>query len=249
LLLALACAHWAIGLAATPAALASIPPDEAVERGREAMNRSWFGSDYPWYDPDTDDLRPVKLPSEPQTPKSSFSFNPGIFGIGSIFQLLAWLLVLVIVALIAWLLIKAYASRDRAAQSAEGEDSDRDARTEIDRVEALPFKINRNTTDLLAEARRNYEAGNYAEAIIYLFSHELVLLDRNQLIRLTKGKTNRQYLREILPLPAIRRILAETMVAFEDVFFGNHGLDRERFEACWFKLDEFNRLVQQGARA
>ena len=35
--------------------------------------------------------------------------------------------------------------------------------------------------------------------MIYLFSHQLVQLDRHQIIRLAKGKTNRQYLREVGP--------------------------------------------------
>jgi hypothetical protein len=36
------------------------------------------------------------------------------------------------------------------------------------------------------------------------------------------------------------------MVAFEDVFFGNHPLDRNRFESCWTRLDEFEALAAQG---
>jgi hypothetical protein len=36
------------------------------------------------------------------------------------------------------------------------------------------------------------------------------------------------------------------MVAFEDVFFGKHGLDRERFESCWRRVDEFRRGLQGG---
>ena len=53
--------------------------------------------------------------------------------------------------------------------------------------------------DLLAEARRHYQAGNYGAAIVYLFSFQLVQLDQRQIIRLAKGKTNRQYLREVGP--------------------------------------------------
>ncbi len=33
------------------------------------------------------------------------------------------------------------------------------------------------------------------------------------------------------------------MLAFEDVFFGHYQLTRERFEACWHRLDEFHQLV------
>jgi hypothetical protein len=69
-------------------------------------------------------------------------------------------------------------------------------------------------------------------------------MDKNQVIRLTRGKTNRQYLREIARRPPLRALVEQTMVAFEDVFFGNHPLDRSRFESCWQQLDSFDRLVK-----
>ena len=59
--------------------------------------------------------------------------------------------------------------------------------------------------DLLAEARRHYQAGNYGAAIVYLFSFQLVQLDRRQIIQLAKGKTNRQYLREVGPRDPLRK--------------------------------------------
>ena len=30
----------------------------------------------------------------------------------------------------------------------------------------------------------------------------------------------------------------------EDVFFGHHPLEKDRFESCWSQLDEFHRIVQ-----
>jgi hypothetical protein len=97
--------------------------------------------------------------------------------------------------------------------------------------------------DLLAEARRHYEAGNYGAAIVYLFSFQLVQLDRRQIIRLARGKTNRQYLREVGPRISLRKLVEQTMVAFEDVFFGNRQLRRDRFESCWARLEEFETLA------
>jgi hypothetical protein len=35
------------------------------------------------------------------------------------------------------------------------------------------------------------------------------------------------------------------MVAFEDVFFGGHSLDRERFEECWRQAKE---LLERASR-
>jgi hypothetical protein len=116
--------------------------------------------------------------------------------------------------------------------------------TEADRIESLPFHIARPQTNLLAEARRHYLAGDYGEAMIYLFSYKLVQLDKSHFIRLARGKTNRQYLGELRRSLPLWRILYSAMVAFEDVFFGHHPLSRERFEACWNRLDEFHQLIQ-----
>ena len=113
-------------------------------------------------------------------------------------------------------------------------------------VESLPFPVAAANSDLLAEARRHYQAGNYGAAIIYLFSFQLLQLDKRQIIRLTKGKTNRQYLREVGSRAVLLKLLEQTMVAFEDVFFGNRQLPRERFESCWTRLDEFETLAAQG---
>ena len=116
-----------------------------------------------------------------------------------------------------------------------------------DRVEKLPFRVQRPRADLLGEARRSYQAGDYAEAIVYLFSYQLVYLDKHDLVHLARGKTNRQYLREMGRGPGIVPVVEQTMLAFEDVFFGGHGLDRSRFELCWNGLEQFQRDVQQAA--
>ncbi|MEK6236617.1 MAG: DUF4129 domain-containing protein, partial [Planctomycetales bacterium] len=118
-----------------------------------------------------------------------------------------------------------------------------------ERVEALPVRVSRDVDDLLAEAKRHYENGNFREAIVYLYSHQLVTLDKHHVIRLAKGKTNRQYAREILRggQQGLSDLLEGTLVAFEDVFFGNHAIDRERFESCWTRLPEFDRLLREEA--
>jgi hypothetical protein len=116
--------------------------------------------------------------------------------------------------------------------------------TDAQRIENLPFKVRSPTGDFLSEARRFYNEGNYGEAIIYLFSYQLIQLDKNQWIRLSKGKTNRQYLREVRGKQDLRGLVHTTMVAFEDFFFGQHPIDKSRFDACWEKLDQFHELVK-----
>ena len=111
----------------------------------------------------------------------------------------------------------------------------------------MPPTAVRRKSNLLEEARRHYRDGDYGEAIIYLFSYQLVQLDKHQLIRLAKGKTNRQYVRELGPRVELGYLLTTTMQAFEDVFFGNHSIDRVRFESCWLRLEEFESLAGKAA--
>jgi hypothetical protein len=125
----------------------------------------------------------------------------------------------------------------------EGDEDDR--RHEADSIQQLPFQVKPPHADLLSEARRYYQLQDYRQAIVYLFSYQLVQLDRHQHIRLAKGKTNRQYLHELCAVPSLRQLLSDTMLVFEDVFFGHYDLDRERFEVCWDRLPTFDQLVQQ----
>jgi hypothetical protein len=226
-----------------------------VESGRDALNEGWISSQYRWYDAETDDVR--KIAPAPQFSQwvadvwtsiwswlQRFNFSFTLFNMRvSLFKLLGILALLGLVAVLVYLLNKLY--RKQQARRAAGLLSDVAAirRTDADRIEALPMPVERGPRDLLGQAEDAYRRGDYGEAIKFLFSHQLVELDRNQLVRLMKGKTNRQYLRELRPREALQRLVERTMVAFEDVFFGNHALERSRFEACWSDLDRFKQLL------
>jgi hypothetical protein len=146
-----------------------------------------------------------------------------------------------LLAAIAFVLVRAFLMQQRDDLPLAAASDDGDAA----RIESLPFPVAAGRLDLLAEARRHYEAGNYEMAIIYLFSFQLVQLDKRQFIHLAKGKTNRQYLREVGQRMPLLGVIEQTMVAFEDVFFGNRALDRNRFQSCWTRLDEFEALTAQ----
>jgi hypothetical protein len=220
--------------AAPPRSVSTFDRDAAIVRGRSAMRRI---NSADWYDRQQDTLRPVEL-----TVKTR---NDGFLD-----NLIFWLLVATTVVVLGWLsyqIIRAMARRNRrAAATATAQP---DPLVGVDWVEALPFLRERSREDLLGQARRHYQAGNYAEAIIYLFSHELVELDRAALVRLTPGKTNRQYVRELGRVQALAHLLEQTMLAFEDVFFGGLRLDRDRFEACWNELDTFDHLLSNAGAA
>jgi hypothetical protein len=159
----------------------------------------------------------------------------------------AWIAIGGVLVFLAVMLIRAFLNREaRKAKSSDGDSVE--AEEDGDRLDALPLpKVARPRGTLLEEARRSYEEGDYNAAIVYLYSYQLVKLDQNQWIRLAKGKTNREYLRELSARGELQTVLARTMVPFEDVYFGNHSLDRTRFEACWNEVERFNRLVERAS--
>lgn len=218
--------------------------DSPIDEAREVLGQRKF----PWYDAEHDQLKPVRVvqPAQVNDPKPlNWSWS---FGGMSLVQVLIWGAIVVLLLVIAGAFIWAYVNREDLSA---GEDTAAGVSraAESARIQALPFPMRRDRRNLLEEARHHYELGNFAEAVIYLFSHELIEMDKRQVIRLVKGKTNRQYLRDLRRLPRLQRIIGQTMVAFEDVFFGNRTLDRARFEVCWRALSEFDQLLAERTAA
>jgi len=246
----------ALGMMLLGTAATAMAADAAVESGREALRGR---TRFPWYDAQQDVLRRIDVRPQKETAEhrgstwqadpfpeldSTSSFGWDWSGLRAIVQTLLWGGLLALLFWLIYFLVRSYLRQHAAAEAEDQPEQDR--RVEEDSIESLPFDIARPQTDLLAEARRLYEAGAYAQAVVYLFSYQLVRLDRTQHIRLARGKTNRQYLRELQPRPDLRGLVEHTMVAFEEVFFGHHPLDRAGFERCWKRLDEFHQHLSEG---
>src|SRR4051812_17621091 len=231
----------------TFSAAADAKPDP-VQSAKQALTS---GSRFPWYDRKQDGLRRLsiqpreapgdrgqKWASTPTTTTTTTTTRgPRFNAVSGGLQWLGLTLLIVLLGVIAYLIAVSFLKDEISEETSERKIVQ--VRRDADRVEALPFKVRAATTDFLAEARRLYDAGQYSEAIIYLFSHELVELDKHQIIRLSKGKTNRQYLRETRFRPQLSGLLETTMVAFEDAFFGDKQLSRDAFERSWSRLNEF----------
>lgn len=232
--------------------------DSAVAAGRDALARQ---SGVPWYDRAQDSVRRVTVapedPAEAAARDSQWVAKEKVrrqwtgwnwnWNLGETMQwivrVLVGLLILALIGLLIWAFLKVGPVSEPGVAGQLAADEQRTHRT---RVENLPFQLQGPDSDLLAEARRHYTAGNFRAAVIYLFSYKLVELDKRHVIRLTKGKTNRQYLREVRrSIVELVPILERTMIAFEDVFFGDHNLERDDFEKCWNQLDEFVRLADR----
>jgi len=214
---------------------------QAVEAAHEALN-PWWG--YPWYDAENDAVKPIKV-AEPWQPPDLLS----VLGLNlqTLTRALLWLIWILLAALLLWLLYTLWRISRRRTAALEPA-----GRTIVTRlatarqIESLPIRVSAEEADLLGLAEKCYAEGDYSRAVVYLFSYLLLQLDRRQFIHLARGKTNRQYLRELGSRARLRNLLGHTMQVFEDVFFGNRRLERAQFETCWFELDEFHRLVGFG---
>lgn len=225
---------------------------DPVEAGQDGLIEA---GDYPWYDAEQDALRSIEFkpappPREirdwewttPNVKTKNVNWGWGFWGsFWRVVQTGIWVLLAVLLAVAIYYGVRASALREGAL--AMNVSSDDDLHAQAQRIEQLPFQVDKPLSDLLAEAKRLYTARRYGEAIVYLFSHQLVQLDKHQMIRLAKGKTNRQYLRELRSSRGMSDLLGQTMVAFEDFFFGDHTIDQQRFESCWNRLDEFDRAL------
>jgi hypothetical protein len=203
--------------------------DRSVAEGREAFG----GIDVPWYDAERDALQPIRF--RPQR-------KPWLPDLSGLFTFLMWTFLALLAAAVLAILI--HFARKQVRPPAAASHVARDQVLAADQVEALGFLAERPRGDLLGQARWHYQQGNYGEAIIYLFSYQLLELDKFSLIHLAKGKTNRQYLREASRAPNLRGMLEMTMLRFENVFFGRGTLDRAGFEACWNALPEFEQQLR-----
>ena len=98
----------------------------------------------------------------------------------------------------------------------------------------------------LAEAARLRAQGDYAAAIVFLFAHQLLTLDRLRLARLMPGRTGRQLVRSV-GNAAVRDLVTPALRLFEEVYYGHDPPSAESFEAVWEKAQSLERMIAGGA--
>ncbi len=229
-------------------------PEAAIQAGRAALRQQAF----PWYDDQQDRLRRLDVQPEVEpavhrdstwhtTPRKTgdWSWLPELPGwIGQLFRVLIWTALGLGALVLVGLLVRAYLARDPRRVAAGGRGAP-DAGADADQIAEWVLPVPAPNRDLLDETRRRVAQGDYTHAILFLFAYQLQTLDRHGLIRLARGKTNRQYRDELAAEPQLRAIFQQVLVGFEDVFFGHHRIEKERFEACWSQLDTFHHHIQQ----
>ena len=225
-----------------------VADEQPIRAARDALR-----GDFPWYDSQHDRIQRIDVAppkdlrnrhSRWEARQVNWDFPNWPDWLLQFLEVLVWVLLASLLAAAVYLMVRAFLSHESRA-AAGASPGVTVGPGDAERVDRLPFQLERRQVNLLDEARRLYELGRFNEAIVYLYSYQLLALDKHQVIRLTRGKTNRQYLRETRRRPVVRSLLERTMIAFEDVFFGNHALERSRFESCWQSLEQFHDEIQK----
>jgi len=203
----------------------------AAEEGRDSLRSSY---NYPWYDPAKDSTRGLSLPPDqtnaPPPPPKPTQVTYGTNTSSGDFEYLWWFLLVVVVLIILWLIIRTMQQRDPEWQAAKARPQP-GTLTSVARLTDLPVELSPRITNMQDEARRLAGVGNYALAIVYLYSHMLVRLTEARRIQLAKGKTNRQYLRELRSDPELWKFFSRAIAQFEGSYFGDHPPSPAMFEA------------------
>jgi hypothetical protein len=240
-------------------ALCQETPTSAV--ASDEVKKALDDQAFPWYDPKTESEKPVSIIADPdetgqrdskwlgsgdwQTKRNTRAFRPSFGWLSTVFQVIFWFLVAGLLLGLSYVVITAFMKMDAQQANAGGGADEEDEEQDKTRIENLPFQVKRPNANLLEEAKACYERGEYNDAIVYLYSHQLIELDRRQAIYLTKGKTNRQYLRELRERPALENILESSVLLFEEAFFGRHTITKSQFDRCWAKLPDFDRELER----
>ncbi len=221
---------------------------EPGQDGRKALRSAGL----PWYDAEQDDLQAIPQPERSgnwwsewwEDWLSGWGFAPGSgLWLGVVLKVIFIGGLALVLSLLVYALVKAYLRMEDSRSNDVGEHVQ--VLTDEARIEQLPFNIRQPNADLLEQARRHYQDGDFNEAVVYLYSYMLLHLDKNRCIRLSKGKTNRQYLSELKRRPRLSNLLERTMILFEEAFFGQHTLQRVDFEASWSELEQFHQTVTE----
>lgn len=233
-------ALWALLAAPGPAAT-PVPASAPVQTVLK-------GERFPWYDADAGRVKPI-LPWEIRLAWLDgvldwFSERfkaiarwfrwlngwrvPGVGGGGDLIMIGLAMLLLTVVLVVLLELLRRY--RPLVDQDSAHRALIRSGTAQ--RIEGLPAGVRLDAGDPWIEAQRLRDRGDYAGAVVYLFAHQLVCLDRLKQLRLVPGRTGRQLVRAVGDR-RLRDLVEPTLRLFEGFYYGHRVPSAEAFEAVW----------------
>ena len=240
----------------------------AAANAQEDFDSAFESSALPWYDASSGELKQSDAPSRPGSvvsdrnrippfqskkkgqpkPKPAAPAPAATTGAGTASTVgtsLVWIAAIVFAALLIGLLIYGFLKLESGDGDADGEDAKKRKRKIRDHIKHLPFEIEEHDGDFETFAEKALRNGDYSNAVIYLFADLLVAMNESGVVRLQRGKTNRQYLNEIWDHGEIRPYYRKVMTAFEDAFFGKHVIEKSRAEECFSDRPAFDAAIEK----
>jgi hypothetical protein len=226
-----------VGNAAAGVQLAALEADalqsDPVEAGHEALSEGRR----PWYDAQTDSTQRVKI-------REPWGFSEFDAMDGTWAQLFAWATLALLIVVLLGGVIYAIVHWQRPIDNAEP-DMALIPELSAARSELLPVRAGSTADQLRGEAQQHFAAGRHGEAVVCLYSLGLLRLDQLQMIHLARGKTNRQYLRELSRNETLHTPMRQMVEVFEGYFFGGHDVSRQRCEQCLAHVDTIHAAGQE----
>jgi hypothetical protein len=236
-----------VDLAMAAPIAATLAHDEPAQSGnppgsaREALR----DGSYPWYDSEADRLRPIWPRRVPWMKWLRQKFERVADAIDRFFRRFKLggsmkgsvvggeavgrvILIAVLAAFFVFLIVLAF-HLGPAAADRRGERGRLETRA---RLADLPEGLSTDGGDPWAEAMRRKAMGDLAGAVICLFAHQLLSLDRLGLIRLVPGLTGRQYVRGLRD-PELADCVGATLALFEWVYYGRRTPSAVAFDDVW----------------
>jgi hypothetical protein len=198
---------------------------------------------YPWYDAQADRVRPVWPPRPPKLDwleRLLRSLN--LSGLATAGSVMAYGLALVALAILVAVLVMLWRIYQPGALDFESGAR----RTGLAaRIEGLPPGLKPETEDPWAEAQQCRARGDYARAVVCLFIHQVLTLDRLRQLRLVPGKTARQLVAGVDDRQ-LREWVSATARLFEAVYYGQRIPSAAAFEPVWSAAEAFERQIAEG---
>ena len=181
----------------------------------------------------------ARVKKRPTPPAANTGAGTGLLGTDLTFaNIFGWMLLALLVVALVGLLVYAFSKAEiefgsSSSASSKAANQVVDKQT-IERMKHLPPELRRAGVNMRSEAERLMQEGQYDQAIILLFGHQLLMLDKAGMLRLTRGKTNGRYVRETrsADVESGKRLRA-TATAFERSYFGRHQVNVDEFRFLW----------------
>ena len=216
-------------------AIPAVADEAELERATTEVAEALEDQRYPWYDANTDgpDYEAIREELERRRPKSNQT--PWVA------KMLNILAIAALLGIVFYVLLKLAESRAKKVPRIVPARAERE-------IEAPGSLLDASSApDPVAWLRRAKDAagkGDYDRAIVFLFNHQLVLLDRASAIHLEPGRTNSHYLGQVGEGVGSSEFRS-SIRTFESVFYGGRPADQGLFEEFERGHDRLVQTVQR----